>query len=432
MKELFRNRNYLLLFLGNLVSELGNVLFAFVAGLYVADLTGNEVMLALFMALGAGVRILAAPLAGVVVDRMDKIRVIYGTDYIRGLIYLGTAYLFWVGLSDDLAVTVLLIVVAVAAFFSAFFGPAISSATPEIVGLDKIQQANGANSIIQSITSIAGVLFGIIAFGLFSFEVAALINGISFVLSGFSEMFIRAEHKEEVPPSEVSMMEDFRIGFRYILNKEGFLAFMIFALFLNFAVAPLFSVAIPALMRIQLQRSAWEIGWLNIVFSIAMMAAGIVIGSIRLRHPSRTIRTSIFFLTMSVLFLSGAIWALNEEWVGYSLFYGLMMFAHVTMAVFMMGTNVPLNTGMVKLIDPAVRGRVFSTLGALAGGLMPLSILLSGFVIQATSVAFLGLLCSVLLLVPMLGFLMNRKVRKLLASIEPTPEAELELAIAVE
>jgi MFS family permease len=325
-----------------------------------------------------------------------------------------------------------MIVVAVAAFFSAFFGPAIASATPEIVGLDKIQQANGANSIVQSITSIAGVLFGIIAFGLFSFEVAALINGISFVLSGFSEMFIRAEHKEEVPPSHVSMIEDFRIGFRYILNKEGFLAFMIFALFLNFAVAPLFSVAIPALMRIQLERSAWEIGWLNIVFSIAMMAAGIVIGSIQLRRPSRTIRTSIFFLTMSVLLLSGAIWIFNEGWVTYSTLYILMLVSHIAIAVFMMGTNVPLNTGMVKLIDPAVRGRVFSTLGALAGGLVPLSIFMSGFVIQATSVAFLGVLCSGLLLVPMLGFLMNRKVRGMLASIEPAPEQSLELANALE
>ena len=38
MKELFKNKNFSLLFMGNLVSEMGNVIFGFVAGLYVQDL----------------------------------------------------------------------------------------------------------------------------------------------------------------------------------------------------------------------------------------------------------------------------------------------------------------------------------------------------------------------------------------------------------
>ena len=190
-----------------------DVIFGFVAGLYVADLTGRPSMLAIFMALGAAVRIIASPFAGVLVDRWNKVRIIYGTDFLRGVLFVGTAYLFYNGLNHTEATIVLLIVVGLSGLISAFFGPAVTSGTPEIVGVDKLQAANGANSIVASTTAIAGVLFGIITFSFFTFEIAVLINGVSFIASGFSEMFIRAEHKGEVPMEKKSMKEDFMIGF---------------------------------------------------------------------------------------------------------------------------------------------------------------------------------------------------------------------------
>lgn len=418
MKELFQNRNYKLLFFGNLVSELGNVLFGFVAGLYVADLTGKPSMLAIFMALGAGIRIIASPLAGVLVDRWDKVRIIYGTDFLRGIIFVVTAYLFYNGLNQTAATVVLLTVVGLSGLISAFFGPAIISATPEIVGLEKLQAANGANSIVTSFTAIAGVLFGIIAFSFFTFEVAVLINGVSFVASGLSEMFIKAKYKGEVPSERKSMKEDFVIGFKYIKEREGLLNLMMYSLFLNFAFSPLFSVGFPSLMRIQLDRNAWEIGWLDIVFSIAMMGSGIVIGSIKLKSMGRTIRTSLFFLVLTFMLMTLNIYFLSLDLYSYWVFYGIFMAMHVSMAIFMMATNVPLNTGMVKIIDPSVRGRVFATIGALASGLTPVAIILAGYLIEATSVAFLGFVCSLILLVPTFGFITNKKVRALLQSIE--------------
>ena len=179
MKELFKNRNFSLLFTGNFVSEMGNVLFGFVAGLYVIDITdGSAILLAVFMALGALVRLLFSPIAGVLVDRWDKVKIIYLTDFIRGLIYLTTAYVFFIGVETQTAIWILIIVTILSGIISAFFGPAITAATPEIVGLDKVQQANGANSIIQSVTMIMGVILGAAALEIFPFYVALLLNGV--------------------------------------------------------------------------------------------------------------------------------------------------------------------------------------------------------------------------------------------------------------
>jgi MFS family permease len=433
MKELFQNKNYVLLFWGFLVSELGNVVFGFAAGLYIADLTGKASMLGIFMALGAGVRIIMSPVAGALVDRWNKVRIIYLTDYFRGIIFVVTAYLFYNGLTQNEATWVLLIVVSLSGFISAFFGPAVASGTPEIVGLDKMQAANGANSIIQSITGIAGVLIGIIAFSLFSFEVAVVINGVSFILSGFSEMFIKAEYKQDLDQEQShGMISDIKFGFTYLKNTYGLLNLMIFSLFLNFALSPMFSVGIPSLMRIQLSRNAWEIGWLNIAFSVAMLVSGVIIGNMALKSYARTIRINLLTMVVTFLLLSVTIYLLTQDILQYSLFYGLFIVLHILIAVTMIGSNIPLNTGMVKVIDARYRGRVFATISALSQGLIPVSILLAGFLVDATSVSFLGIVCSVLLLIPTIGFFLNKPVKALLEQIDKNEKNGIESRLSTE
>ena len=90
----------------------------------------------------------------------------------------------------------------------------------------------------------------------------------------------------------------------------------------------------------------------------------------------------------------------------------------VFLAVFMMLTNVPLNTGMVKIVDPNYRGRVFSTVGAISAGAVPFSFLAGGYIIEYFGITGLGLFCVLVMLVPTFGFLSNKKVRILIDSID--------------
>ncbi len=428
MKELFKNKNYTLLFTGSFVSEMGNVIFGFVAGLYVQDITdGKPIVLALFMALGAFVRLLFSPVAGVLVDRWDKVRIIYLTDFIRGLLFVVVAYVFFVGVDTNIAIIILLSVTVLSGIISAFFGPAVTSAIPEIVGLDHVQQANGANSIIQSSTMIVGVILGAAAFGLFPFHIALLINGVSFILSGISEMFIKALHRSEIPEHETPhMITDIKFGFNYLREKEGLLRLMIYSLFLNFAFSPLFSVGIPFLFRTELGRSEWEIAWLNIAFGIAMMVAGIVVGGMVLKSMSRAIRRSLVMLSGSFVFVSLIIYLLSKGIIEYPTFYVLMIVANISLAVFMISTNVPLSTSLVKVINPEVRGRVFSTIAAISGGAVPIAILLGGIVIELSSVAVLGIVCATLLRVPTFGFMTDKKVKGLFEGIEVEINGQLQ------
>ncbi|QMS85287.1 MFS transporter [Candidatus Xianfuyuplasma coldseepsis] len=429
MKELFRNKNFTLLFLGNFVSELGNVLFGFVAGLYVQDLaikSGGEIlgvpsgmMLGTFMALGAIIRVALTPIAGVLVDRWNKVKIIYLTDYLRGIMFVVVGYVFFIGVPNDTAMIILLGITVISGVVSAFFGPAISSITPEIVGLEKVQTAQGANSIIQSSTMIVGVLLGAAAYGLFDFHTALLLNGLSFIISGFSEMFIKALYKEDVIiDKHESVLAGFKIGLSYLRTKTGLLTMMVFSLFLNFAFSPLFSVGIPYFFRTELTRSEWDIAWVNITFGVSMMISGVVVGSMVFRSIKKVIRQNLVLLSSSFIFMTIIITLLTQSLINYPIFYILMIIGNIGMATFMMATNVPLNTALIKAIDQEYRGRVFGVISSISGGAVPIAIFLGGVIVSYTSVSVLAMVCSVLLLVPTIGFITNDKITHLFDSLD--------------
>ena len=71
--SVFRNRNYLLVFFGALVSELGAVLYSFAVSFYILEISGNNAFLqGLYLALCGGVLLLCTPVGGVLGDRYKK------------------------------------------------------------------------------------------------------------------------------------------------------------------------------------------------------------------------------------------------------------------------------------------------------------------------------------------------------------------------
>lgn len=88
----------------------------------------------------------------------------------------------------------------------------------------------------------------------------------------------------------------------------------------------------------------------------------------------------------------------------------------------MNSVNIPLNTAIVKGIEPAYRGRVLSIIQSLAAGATPLAVILGGVIIQYSNVAFLGFVCLALVLYPMFGFTKNAKVLAFYDSLEVTKQ----------
>ncbi len=426
MKELFKNNSYKLLFTGNLVSEIGNSLMGIAMSFYILDLTGSSLSMGLFLFVVIGARIVFSPIAGVLVDRFNRVRVIYMTDYARAILYVGLALFIATSPSIDKIILSLYITGVLASINAALFSPAMSSAIPEIVGEDLLQAANGSSSIIQSLQSIIGVIAGAAFYAFFGITWVIIINALSFGISGVSEMFIKTKYRKEKTKKETALQKektlvhDFVESLKYIKRKTGLFTIIGFSLLLNFAFTPLFAIGIPYLFNNDLARinAEMEYAYTEVAFSVAMLVAGLIIGNIKIKNTHKVITIGLSLLTLSFAFIALTIHLASRRIVDFKTFYLMFIGGMLFLAAFSMVTNVPLNTGIVKIVDADFRGRVFATMGAISNAAIPFSMLIGGVIIEYYNVSLLALFCVIIVLFPTVGVVTNKKVKVLIDSID--------------
>jgi MFS family permease len=76
------------LFWGRLVSEIGHYLYHFAIGWYILDLTSSAAQTGIYLAFTGIIQVIMTPLGGVLVDRWNRVKVIYMTDFLRSGIIL--------------------------------------------------------------------------------------------------------------------------------------------------------------------------------------------------------------------------------------------------------------------------------------------------------------------------------------------------------
>ena len=190
------NKNFFLLWQGQLVSCLGDAFYSMALGFWVLDKTGSSSIMGILMAAISLPRIIIGPFAGVIVDRFDRKKMIILGDLIRGI---GILFVGYAAYKNILEVWMVILIGVICGICSAFFNPAISSVIPDLVSNDNIVKANSAQQMAVSTTSLVGSLSGGFIYSILGASVMFIFNGISYIISTVTEMFIsipKVEQKE--------------------------------------------------------------------------------------------------------------------------------------------------------------------------------------------------------------------------------------------
>ena len=175
---LARNRNFRLLWFGQLISQLGDWfnMVAVYALLY--ELTHSATAVAAMMVVQYLPVALVGPMAGVIVDRHDRRRIMIAADVIRGVAMLG---LLLADTPSTVWVAYAAIAVAVAA--TGFFEPARSATIPMLVDRKDIVTANALSTASWSAMLAIGASLGGLVTAMIGRDAAFLINSLSFFIS---------------------------------------------------------------------------------------------------------------------------------------------------------------------------------------------------------------------------------------------------------
>jgi MFS family permease len=173
-----RNRHFLALWLGQVISNVGDYFYFLAVPITINRLTGSTRDMALSMMSFFAPQLLFGLVAGVFVDRWDRKWTMIAADLLRG-----TIVLLCLTVRSVEQVWVFYLVGFLVSAASRFFFPARSALIPLIVDQDELMVANGLSQITQTVALVAGSALAGFAIGLWGEQVAFVADALSYFAS---------------------------------------------------------------------------------------------------------------------------------------------------------------------------------------------------------------------------------------------------------
>lgn len=400
MKNKLMNKNFVLLWQGMAFSTIGDVLYSIAIGIWVFDRTGSTSLMGVMTAITYLVSMFGSPISGALIDRINRKKAIVFADAIRGVIMIAIGI---IAFQDNLEVWMVLVVAFIAALCSIFFNPAVNTAVVQMVPEEALVQAQsvveGTNSLIRMIGSAVSGFLVIV----FKVPLMILINGISFLISAFTECFIHfAPHtKASRPLSVKSIISDMKDGLLFVKNKPGLTHLMIIAFILNLLGSGLGAVLYPFCLAKGL--SVTQYGLFLGAESLASLLALLLLAV----RPIKGSKRKIMYIAMSLTTL------FSIALVSISGFWNLSILNFIVTALNVV-FNALLNAMLILQITEEHRGKVFGLVSAYSAGGVAFSNSMYGFlgdIIGIVPTAIFFAICSI---VPTFFFVTDKKIGVLL------------------
>lgn len=212
-------RDFRLFWIGQTGSFLGDALVGVALAFAVLELTGSAGDLGFVFAAFALPRVLFTLAGGVWSDRLPRQRVMVACDLVRAAAQAVMSTLLITGNAEIWHLIVFAMIMGSAA---AFFSPASIGLIPQMVRIDRLQEANALISISQSATHIFGPLLSGLIVATIGAGWAFAIDGASFLVSAAFLMALRIPARE--PAAHRSFVSELADGWREVASRSWVVA----------------------------------------------------------------------------------------------------------------------------------------------------------------------------------------------------------------
>lgn len=403
------SRNFTLLWQGQFVSALGTSMLQVGMLFWLLEATGSATTMGLLLMFSSLPGVISSVFAGVLVDRFNRKHLIVISDIVLGsaILSLAVPFLFFPEFKA-LAIGWFFVVLTTNSVVMSVFRPATIALVPEITSPKNLDAANSAIGGSQAITQIVGQGLGGVLFLIVGPGGVALLNGLLFTISAFSESLIqlpRKFHGEKSQPSN-TISEDFRTGLEHLWTQKGLLNLILLGMFLNFLLMPI-GIILPFIVRDQLGLDA---DWFG--YALAALGVGSVVGFTLFSKLDVDGSTRYAVVFVSEVLIGSSMFALPESNNSLSL----------CIIMFVIGIALPpLNVSLVSLLQAttpeSLRGRVSSLMSLGTGAIVPIALGMSGLIFDAIeqNVELFERTAAVLFFLTSVYFLTRPSVRVLLS-----------------
>ena len=359
-------RAFLILWLGQVVSQLGSGLTNFALGVWVYQRTGSVTKFALILFFASLPGLLLSPIAGALVDRWNRRRVLILSNCLAAVMSAALLILLWDEARNLLAIWHIYVLVAIFSVATALQWPAFSASITLLVARQHFGRASGLSQMGMAIAQIASPFLGALLLQSVRMRGVLLIDLASFGFAFLTLLMVSIREPERVQEagSSRSLLRESTVGWTYLRERPGLLALLILFAGTNFSLGILQSLLTPLVLSFASSRA---LGTVLSVAGLGMLAGTLVMGV--WGGPRRRVNGIFAGLLMQALVLLAGGWSRSLVLVGAAAF--VFLFA------------MPIINGCSQAIwqikvPAALQGRVFAVRRMVALSSLPVAYFLAG------------------------------------------------------
>ncbi len=265
-------KKFILIWLGEFISEIGSGMTAFALSVYIYQATGSVSLVSVIAVASFLPTILLSPLGGVLADRYDRRLLMIVGDLFSGL---GLLYVLWnihIGTESMLPV---ISGVTFNAVFVALLEPSFKATVTDLLTEDEYAKASGMVQIAGNARylispALAGVLLAVS-----DIRLILLLDVCTFFITITTVALVRKSIGKPEPKEKQSALAEIKEGFAVLKESKGILSLVMLMAFVCFFVGFLQTLVSPMVLAVS---DAKTVGILESVCAVGMLVGSVIIG----------------------------------------------------------------------------------------------------------------------------------------------------------
>ena len=365
--ELFRLKDFLILWSTQAVSQLGSSITAFALTIWLYEKTGSSLSTAALTICSYAPYVLMSIFAGALTDRFNKKKVMLACDVFAACCTLAVLVLYR---TDYLSVWHLYLINAVSGLMNTVQQPASEVAMTLVIPEQYYQKTSGLRSLSRSLVSILNPLIATALYALIGLNGVIAVDIASFAVA-FTALLFFVKIPEQASERKENVLRLAKEGLAFLKENPMIMTLILFMSGVNL-VASAFDATLPGYVLPNPKGGSTVLGVVTSCAGVAMIIGSLIVSVL----PKPKDRVKVVYLTM--LFSLGAenfLLAFAREPVLWCIG---QIIGWVLVPVMSANLDVILRTS----IPIELQGRVYACRNTLQFFTIPIGLFLGGFLVD--------------------------------------------------
>lgn len=395
-RSLDRNGNFVLLWVGQFVSQVGDRLAMVAFPWLIYQRTGSAMSTGVILAVYTLPYVFVGPFAGVVIDRMDKRRVLIVSDVVRA------ALIAVVPLAAAWNLTAVYGLALLVASVNVFFDPCKLALLPDIVEERQLLRANSVLATGETLTEVVGYATAGFALAWVSTATAFRIDAVTFLVSAVAFLLMRYRRplREVADRVSLSVWHEIGEGVGFVRRHRGLLLNTLLVVAATLGIGATYPLTFFFAVEV-LDGGTAAFGLFEASIAAGFLAGSLILAGLGGRVPKGYAilgGLAVMGAAYAVVALTGTIWA--------------ACIPFVVAGIANAASLIAIDTYVQSIVPEALRGRVWTMRFTFTQGAYALSVLAGGALAGFVDVRLLLVVAGAIIAVPALIGFFSRTLRE--------------------